>query len=401
MLRVEKELKGKFIRLAEYFPKLKKIASSQVLIPIQSNLTATLPPGGKIISEDHLAFPRATATILEFDDRASVMNSKERPLKIKMRGDDGNSYSFLCKKEESGDMRKNSRLMEFCTVVNRLLRNTAEARKRNLRLRTFAVLPMTEECGIIEWVNNTTCFRTEVEALQRDSGHPYSYQEVRKILKKYDKDKILQYRALKEKFPAVFHLWFVKKFTEPTKWFENRLHFIRSVATWSMVGYIVGLGDRHGENILLDNSNGECVHVDFDCLFDRGRQLSVPERVPFRLTPNIVAGFGVTGCAGTFQKSCENTLLVLRKNRDTLMNVLYSFVHDPLVEWKKKGDSSEISELKASEIMRRIESRLRGQLGEDKMELPLSVPGQVHQLIEDATSEENLSRMYVGWMPWM
>lgn len=36
-----------------------------------------------------------------------------------------------------------------------------------------------------------------------------------------------------------------------------------------MVGHIVGLGDRHGENILLDATTGDCVHVDFAFLFDR------------------------------------------------------------------------------------------------------------------------------------
>ena len=38
---------------------------------------------------------------------------------------------------------------------------------------------------------------------------------------------------------------------------------------WSMVGHIVGLGDRHGENILLDAMTGDAVHVDFAFLFDR------------------------------------------------------------------------------------------------------------------------------------
>ncbi|CAN0164297.1 unnamed protein product, partial [Laminaria digitata] len=33
--------------------------------------------------------------------------------------------------------------------------------------------------------------------------------------------------------------------------------------------------------------------------------------------------------------------------------------------------------------------------------LPLSVQGQVHRLITEATSQENLCQMYVGWMPWM
>ena len=51
-----------------------------------------------------------------------------------------------------------------------------------------------------------------------------------------------------------------------------------------MVGHVVGLGDRHGENILLDSTTGDCVHVDFSCLFDKGLDLECPECVPFRCT---------------------------------------------------------------------------------------------------------------------
>ena len=39
----------------------------------------------------------------------------------------------------------------------------------------------------------------------------------------------------------------------------------------SMVGYILGLGDRHGENVLYDSTTGDSVHVDFDCLFNKGQ----------------------------------------------------------------------------------------------------------------------------------
>lgn len=38
---------------------------------------------------------------------------------------------------------------------------------------------------------------------------------------------------------------------------------------WLQVGYILGLGDRHGENILFDSTTGEAVHVDFNCLFNK------------------------------------------------------------------------------------------------------------------------------------
>lgn len=58
------------------------------------------------------------------------------------------------------------------------------------------------------------------------------------------------------------------------------------------------LGDRHGENILLDSVSGEAIHVDFNCLFEKGKTLQVPERVPFRLTHNVVDGLGVTGVEG-------------------------------------------------------------------------------------------------------
>jgi Phosphatidylinositol kinase and protein kinases of the PI-3 kinase family len=37
----------------------------------------------------------------------------------------------------------------------------------------------------------------------------------------------------------------------------------------SMVGYMLGLGDRHGENILFDTVSGETVHVDFNCIFNK------------------------------------------------------------------------------------------------------------------------------------
>lgn len=64
------------------------------------------------------------------------------------------------------------------------------------------------------------------------------------------------------------------------------------------------LGDRHCENILLDTNNGDVVHVDFNCLFEKGKTLETPERVPFRLTQNVVDGFGVTGVEGLPQPLC-------------------------------------------------------------------------------------------------
>lgn len=102
-----------------------------------------------------------------------------------------------------------------------------------------------------------------------------------------------------------------------------------------MAGYILGLGDRHGENILLDSTCGDTVHVDFNCLFNKGELFDCPERVPFRLTQNMVTAMGPLGVEGVFRKSCACTLRVLRQNTDTLMSIVRPFVYDPLVSWPR------------------------------------------------------------------
>lgn len=90
----------------------------------------------------------------------------------------------------------------------------------------------------------------------------------------------------------MFSDWFRERFPTPHNWYEARNAYVRTTAVMSIVGYILGLGDRHGENVLLDSNNGETVHVDFDCIFNKGESEiyteGYPEKVPFRLTPNMV-----------------------------------------------------------------------------------------------------------------
>lgn len=54
----------------------------------------------------------------------------------------------------------------------------------------------------------------------------------------------------------------------------------------------------------------------------------------------MIDGLGITGYEGIFLRVCEITLSVLRAHRETLMSVLETFIHDPLVEWTKSHKSS-------------------------------------------------------------
>lgn len=165
--------------------------------------------------------------------------------------------------------------------------------------------------------------------------------------------------------PAVFHQYFFAAYPDPNRWYISRMNFVRSTAVMSMIGYIMGLGDRHCENILLDTVTGETVHVDFNCLFNKGNSgketssidfllclgltFEIPEKVPFRLTHNIVDGMGTLGVEGVFRKTCEMILHLIRNERELLVSVLKTFIYDPLVEWKS-ATREEVANMKKQQL---------------------------------------------------
>lgn len=78
-------------------------------------------------------------------------------------------------------------------------------------------------------------------------------------------------------------LWL--KSTNSEHWLERRASYTRTLAVNSMVGHILGLGDRHPSNIMLERKTGKVVHVDFgDCFEVAMHRDKFPEKVPFRLT---------------------------------------------------------------------------------------------------------------------
>lgn len=69
-----------------------------------------------------------------------------------------------------------------------------------------------------------------------------------------------------------------------SEWWSTTQTYSCSTAVMCMIGYIIGLGDRHLDNLLVEFSTGQVVHVDYNVCFEKGKSLRVPERVPFRMT---------------------------------------------------------------------------------------------------------------------
>jgi serine/threonine-protein kinase ATR len=379
----------------------KSCLPSPMAVPVESVLTATLPT----LTDNplaHKAFSRDVVTISSFLDEVLVLSSLQKPRKLTARGSDGKTYGLMCKPKD--DLRKDQRLMEFNSMINRSLKRDAESSRRQLYIKTYAVTPLNEECGIIEWVDGLKTLRDILLGLYKPMGIAPNYREIEMFCEEATKSETkLPYFTEKVlgMFPPVFHKWFVQQFPEPSAWFAARLRYTRSCAVMSMVGTILGLGDRHGENILFEEGNGGTFHVDFNCLFDKGLTFVKPERVPFRLTHNMVDAMGMYGYEGPFRKSSELTLKLLRQHEETLMTILESFVYDPTLDLlakkpeKKKKEGSVIVPTTAQGVLDSIQRKVKGLLAGESV--PLGVEGQVDELIKLATDQTYLAGMYIGW----
>ncbi|KAG2369791.1 hypothetical protein BDR07DRAFT_1447599 [Suillus spraguei] len=415
----------KTLSMRRDFPKLLGIKECNILIPLQSSLTVNLPPVSSMGHRDrrHNVFDPLSPTFTVFYDEIEIMHSLAKPRKI------------------TDDLRKDARLMDFNGIINKLLKTNSESRRRQLHIRTYGVVALNEECGVIQWVPNTIPVRPVLLKYYETRNIPAWSKELNDVTRRIkdgsDKDaaELFVTKILPE-FPPVFHEWFVETFPEPSVWLVSRLNYGRTMAVMSMVGFILGLGDRHCENILLDTNNGDVVHVDFNCLFEKGKTLDTPERVPFRLTQNLVDGLGVTGIEGVFRIACEITMQLLRDNKDPLMSVLDAFIHDPLVEWEdetrkrqrerrnakdKDKDKTNSATVKTADLrlwaksaLRPIERKLKGLYsptnvkertyggitrgGEEEREI--STSNLVQMLIQEAIDPANLGKMYPGWAAW-
>lgn len=371
-----------------------------LVVPIEACLTATLPTLTDNIKK-HKAFSRDVISIQVFLEDVLVLGSLAKPRRLVARGSNGKLYKLLIKPKD--DLRTDQRLMEFNGMINRALKRDADCSRRQLYIRTYAVTPLNEECGIIEWVDGLKTLRDILLGIYKTRGVAPNYGQIAQKMKDAvtsDANIRLFTEEVLDQFPPVLPSWFISQFPNPSAWFAARLKYTRSCAVMSMVGTILGLGDRHGENVLLEEGNGGVFHVDFNCLFDKGLTFAQPERVPFRLTHNMVAAMGIYGYEGPFRQCSELTLSILRQQEETLMTILEAFIYDPTLDLQRdKKRKSDLVRLNPTSVVESIRRKVRGLLPDES--IPLGVEGQVEELIKQATNPRNLSAMYIGWCPFL
>ncbi|CAA9998750.1 unnamed protein product [Nesidiocoris tenuis] len=394
--------------------------------------------------------------IAHINSSLTVITSKQRPRKLGVRGCNGKEYVFLLKGHE--DLRQDERVMQLFGLVNSLLMGDPDTSRRNLTIQRYAVIPLSTNSGLIGWVPHCDTLHTLIK----------DFREKKKILLN------IEHRIMTRMAPDYDHLTLMQKvevfehalrntrgddlarllwLKSPSSevWFDRRTNYTRSLAVMSMVGYILGLGDRHPSNLMLDRLSGKILHIDFgDCFEVAMNRDKFPEKIPFRLTRMLVNAMEVTGINGTYTRTCESVMKVLHRNKDSLMAVLEAFVYDPLLNWRlmennhvsskckraqhstshsQEPTSSELNDSvsamlghnsatnkvpamssldnivdgslpettnkKAVLIINRVKEKLTGR--DFNHDEPVEVHKQVELLIQQATSNENLCQCYIGW----
>jgi FKBP12-rapamycin complex-associated protein len=199
-----------------------------------------------------------------------------------------------------------------------------------LNIQRYPAIPLSQNSGLLGWVPNSDTLHVLIR----------EYRESRKILLNIEHRIMLQMApdydnlTLMQKVEVFGYaldnttgqdlyrvLWLKSKSSE--SWLDRRTNYTRSLGAMSMVGYILGLGDRHPSNLMLDRITGKIIHIDFgDCFEVAMHREKYPERVPFRLTRMLTYAMEVSNIEGSFRITCENVMRVLRDNKESLMAVL-------------------------------------------------------------------------------
>ncbi|ORY28799.1 hypothetical protein BCR39DRAFT_533939 [Naematelia encephala] len=349
--------------------------------------------------------------IVRYRATYALLGGVHRPKRMSVLDTTGQEFSEIFKGED--DVRQDSVMEQVFELSNRLLQRDTKTKDRRLHFRTYRVIPLARKSGIMEFVGNSNGIGEWLRDAHEKYGRPgdISAATFRSTLKpiqsKDHTSPILRqkYDQLMKRFHPVMRHFFIERHKDPVRWFEMRLNYARSVAVTSMVGHVLGIGDRHCSNVMIDGVTGELIHIDFGIVFGEGMKLRIPERVPFRLTNDIVDGLGIHGVDGTFRQCSEHTLRVLRESSELIMTVLEVLKYDPLFTWTGDPDKlkraqdgaqdldpqSEPVQQKANQVLGDIRRKLRDDL---------SVESTVNDLIQQARDPEHLAKIFVGWQSW-
>ncbi|KAJ2120688.1 hypothetical protein IW147_004876 [Coemansia sp. RSA 720] len=152
------------------------------------------------------------------------------------------------------------------------------------------------------------------------------------------------YNSLRNTVPSnLLHMRLMRSAASSAHLLVKTQRLVQSIGMASAAGYVLGLGDRHLDNLLVDLNSAQLVHIDFNVCYDFGGVSQIPEQVPYRMTPVLayMCGSAHDSLAKTpfamsrgFVRAFASTLQFARMDRDVLANAVVGRSRfRPFMEW--------------------------------------------------------------------
>ncbi|KAL6258664.1 hypothetical protein P5V15_010617 [Pogonomyrmex californicus] len=411
--------------------------------------------------------PRYHVKIARFNPQVEVMQSLRKPVCITMIGDNGREYKFLVKFGE--DLTIDRGLQQLYSTINRTLHNNPGCRQRRLAIDTYEVIPLSNTFGLIQWIENTkslddligfTLSNNESADCNKIWDKYVKWIEnaatvrqgiadqYKAAVSKYDQQTVTQNMkrligqtrrtALRDAFDVIS--------SSPECFITLRRNFVVSYATMCAAHWLAGVGDRHLQNILVHVVTGRCLGIDFGHAFGSGIRASVPELVPFRLTPQILELLQPFTERDLLATTMIHAMRAMRDDQGPILACMDIFVHKPPyrllniddddktmrdnegidadLTWSSKKNIEtvakklngihpsvitleQLKEAHNDEYFTRYQAIVSGNDGLDKQARAdmrndsLTPAEQVDCLLDQAKDLNILGRMYANWQPWL
>uniref|UniRef100_A0A8C6UVJ7 phosphatidylinositol-4,5-bisphosphate 3-kinase n=1 Tax=Neogobius melanostomus TaxID=47308 RepID=A0A8C6UVJ7_9GOBI len=223
-------------------------------------------------------------------ERCRYMDSKMKPLWIVYNNKllDGDTLGIIFKYGD--DLRQDMLTLQILRLMDLLWKEA----NLDLRIVPYGCLATGDRAGLIEVVSSADT----IANIQLTSSNVAAAAA-------FNKDALLNWLKERNSGDALDHA--IEEFT-------------LSCAGYCVATYVLGIGDRHSDNIMV-RSTGQLFHIDFGHILGNFKsKFGIKrERVPFILTHDFIhviqqGKTGYTEKFASFRQYCEEAYLILRRN---------------------------------------------------------------------------------------
>lgn len=272
-----------------------------------------------------LAIPLDPLVIVNgvFPEESAVFKSSLNPLKISFKTTQGGKYPIMYKIGD--DLRQDQFVVQIITLMEKIL----ESENMDLKLKPYKILATGEVEGFIQFIPNNSL------------SH---------ILSKYNNSILSYLQNFNPDSAAPLGV-------NP----EVMDNYIRSCAGYCVVTYILGVGDRHLENLLL-SKDGYFFHADFGYILGQD-----PKPFPplMKLPIQIIEGMGGSDHINykTFCQYCFITYITLRKNASLILNLVQLMINTSIPALRTGIENNEAEKM---ELLWKVEEKFMLDLNDEE-----------------------------------